>query len=154
MNLAAATVISTGLNGIDQIALDEAHGFAYVAEFTGGNIQRINLVGGARTAVASVFTPRGVLVTDDGRFLYVSSDDGNIRRFDLATTTNVVVASGLTAPRYLRFADAGESTILFPTVDGSVHLLDLIATPPLVRTIAGPATSNPISVAVLLRTSY
>src|ERR687883_1664107 len=42
-NRAAATVIASGLNGIDQIALDEAHGVAYVAEFTASKIQRINL---------------------------------------------------------------------------------------------------------------
>jgi DNA-binding beta-propeller fold protein YncE len=48
LNRTAATVIASGLNTICQIALDEAHGFAYVAEFTGGTIQRINLTSGAK----------------------------------------------------------------------------------------------------------
>ena len=36
LNRSAATVVASGFNGIQQIALDEAHGYAYIAEFTGG----------------------------------------------------------------------------------------------------------------------
>ncbi len=88
MNRAAATVVASGMNGIDQVALDEAHGFAYVAEFTGGHIQRINLSTGNKIVAATISNPRGVLVTGDGRFLYVSNDAGRITRFDLVTHTN------------------------------------------------------------------
>lgn len=151
MNRSAATVVATGLNGVDQIALDEAHGFAYVAEFTGGHIQRINLATGAKTIVATVFAPRGVLVTGDGRFIYVSSDAGTITRFDLTTNTNVVVASGLNGPRHLTWADAGESVILFPQPNptGTVLKADLTTTPATVSAIAGPTSPAPYSVAVL-----
>jgi len=151
MKRAAATVVASGLNGIDQIALDEAHGFAYVAEFTGGHIQRINLSTGAKTVVATITTPRGVLVTSDGRFLYVSSDADTITRFDLATNTKVVIASGLNAPRHLTWADAGESVILFPQPNptGTVMRLDLTTSPPKVTAIAGPTAAAPYSVAVL-----
>lgn len=150
-NRAAAAVVSSGLNGIAQIALDEAHGVAYVAEFTAGQIQRINLTTGAKTPVASVFAPRGVLLTGDSRFLYVSSDADTITRFDLATSTSVVVASGLNAPRHLTWADAGESVILFPQPNptGTVLKLDLTASPPAATAIAGPTPHDPISIAVL-----
>jgi DNA-binding beta-propeller fold protein YncE len=74
MNRSAANVVVSGLNGIDQIALDEAHGYAYVAEFTGGHIQRVTLSNGDTTVVATIANPRGVLVTGDGRFVYVSTD--------------------------------------------------------------------------------
>src|SRR6476659_150968 len=93
MNRAAATVVASGLNGIDQVALDESHGYAYVAEFTGGHIQRIKLSNGAKSVVATIANPRGVLVTGDGRFLYVSTDANTITRFDLVTHTHVVVAT-------------------------------------------------------------
>jgi len=112
--------------------LDEAHGYAYVAEFTGGHIQRIRLSNGAKSVVATIATPRGVLVTGDGRFIYVSTDASTITRFDLVTNTHVVVASaGLNGPRYLTWADAGESTILFPQPNptGTVLKADLTTTP-------------------------
>jgi len=151
LNRAAATVVSSGLNGIDQIALDEAHGFAYVAEFTGSHIQRINLANGAKTIVASVFAPRGVIVTDDGRFLLVSSDSGTITQFDLQTNTNKVLASGLGAPRHLTWSDAGQSLVLFPirNPSGTVMKLDLTASPPTTAAITGTTQHDPYSVAVL-----
>jgi hypothetical protein len=151
MNRAAATVVATGFNGIDQIALDEAHGFAYVAEFTGGHIQRVTLSSGSKSVVATIANPRGVLVTSDGRFLYVSNDAGRITRFDLVTHTNIVVASGLNGPRHLTWADAGESIILFPQPNptGRVQKADLTKTPATVTAIAGPTSPAPYSVAVL-----
>ncbi len=151
LNRAAATVVASGFNGIDQIALDEAHGFAYVCEFTASQIQRVTLSGGAKKVVAGAFAPRGVLVTSDGRFLYVSSDAGTITRYDLATSTSLVIASGLKGPRHLTFADAGESLILFPQPNptGTVFKVDLAHTPPAVTAIAGPTAFAPYSVNVL-----
>lgn len=151
MNRSAATVLISGLNGVDQVALDEPHGFAYVCEFTGGHIQQIPLSGGTKTIVATISSPRGVLVTDDGRFLYVSSDAGTITRFDMLLGTSLVVASGLNGPRHLTFADAGESIILFPQPNptGTVLKADLTTTPATVTAIAGPTSPAPYSVAVL-----
>jgi hypothetical protein len=151
LNRASATVVASGLNGIDQIALDEAHGFAFVAEFTGGHIQRITLAGGAKTIVANVFAPRGVLVTDDGRFLLVSSDADTITQFDLVTNTSKVLASGLGAPRHLTWSDAGQSLVLFPVRNpsGVVMKLDLTTTPPTTAAITGATQHDPYSVAVL-----
>ena len=132
--------------------MDEAHGYAYVAEFTGGHIQRIRLSDGQKSVVATIASPRGVLVTGDGRFIYVSTDASTITRFDLVRNTHVVVASaGLNGPRYLTWADAGESTILFPQPNptGTVLKADLTTTPATVTPIAGPTAFAPYSVAVL-----
>ena len=152
-NRAAATVVASGLNGIDQIALDEARGYAYVVESTASQVQKINLSTGAKTVVVQVglFAPRGVLLTSDGRFLYVSDDAGHITRFDLSNTTSQVIASGLGGPRHLIFADAGESVILFPVPNptGTVMKLDLTASPPAAVGIAGPTQYGPYSLAVL-----
>ena len=157
-NRASAVVVASGLNGADQIALDEAHGYAYVAEFTASRVQKINLTTGVKTvaAAAGLFGPRGVLVTGDGRFLYVSDDTGKITRFDFATNTSTVIASGLQAPRHLVFADAGESQILFPVRNptGTVMKLDLTASPPAVVAIAGPTDHDPYSLAVLSPTGF
>jgi hypothetical protein len=151
MNRAAATVVASGFSGVDQVALDEAHGVAYLAEFTGGHIWQVNLTTSVKKIVATVFSPRGVLVTADGRFLYVSSDAGTITRFDLSTNKNIVIASGLNGPRHLTFADDGESVILFPQPNpgGTVLKADLTTTPATVTAIAGPTSPAPYSVAVL-----
>jgi len=151
MNRAAATVVASGMSGIDQIALDEAHGFAYVANYGAGDILQINLTSGAKKVVGTVANSRGVLVTSDGRFVYVSSDAGTITRFDLQTSTSVVIASGLNGPRHLTWADAGESVILFPQPNptGTVLKADLTTTPATVTAIAGPTSPAPYSVAVL-----
>lgn len=151
LNRAAATVVASGLNGIQQIALDEAHGFAYVAEFTGGTIQRITLAGGAKKVVATIAYPRGVLITTDGRFAYVSSDAGTITRFDFSNNTNIVTVSGLNAPRHLTWADAGQSAILFPQPNpsGTVLKVDLTKSPAVATAIVASVPANPYSVAVL-----
>jgi hypothetical protein len=151
MNRSAATVVAAGMTEPGQIALDEAHGYAYVTEFGASQITRINLSSGVKTAVASIINPRGVLVTDDGRFLYVSNDGDTITRFDLVAKTNLVVAAGLGAPRHLTWADAGESVILFPVNNptGTVLKADLTTTPATVTAIAGPTAPIPFSVAVL-----
>ena len=151
-NRAAATVVASGLNGVDQIALDEAHGFAYVVEATASRLQKINLTTGIKTVVATgLSSPRGVLLTGDGRFAYVSDDSGKITRFDFATNTRKVVASGLNGPRHLTWADAGESVILFPQPNpaGTVLKVDLTASPAAVTAIAGPTSFAPYSIAVL-----
>ena len=150
-NRASATVVASGLNGAEQIALDEAHGFAYVAEFTAGQLQRINLADGTRKAVVTgVFCPYGLLVTSDGRFAYVSDQLSQILRFDLESNTHTVIASGLNGPRFLTWADAGESVILFPQANptGTVCKLDLTASAA-VTAIAGPTPPDVRSVAVL-----
>ena len=160
-NAPTTTVIASKLNGICQIALDEAHGFAYVAEFTAGQLQQINLTPDASgnygiKVVATVFSPRGLLLTTDGSKAYVSSDAGTITCFNLATNTNSVIASGLNGPRYLTWLDAGHSVILFTQdgpvgtdVTGTVFKLDLAASPAVVTPIAGPTPFGPYSVAVI-----
>jgi hypothetical protein len=151
LNRAAATVVASGFNGVDQVALDEAHGFAYVCEFTASQIQRVTVATGVKKVVASAFAPRGILVTSDGRFIYVSSDSGTITRYDFATNTSAVIATGLNGPRHLTWADAGESVILFPQPNptGTVFKVDLTHTPAVVTAIAGPTAFAPYSVNVL-----
>jgi hypothetical protein len=153
-NRAAAHVIASLPNQPGQIALDEAHGYAYLPEFRpGGRLIRVNLATGAHVPVATGLDDvRGLLMTSDGRFAYVSEDTGRIRRFDLATNTNIEIASGLAGPRYMTWADAGESVILLaahsPT-PGVVLKIDLTVSPPHVTEIAQGTPHDPYDVAVL-----
>ena len=70
--LRAATVVAPGLNGIDQIALDEAHGFAYVADLLAAICSAFISASG-KTAVAIILAAR-CAITGDGRFAHLSSD--------------------------------------------------------------------------------
>jgi len=149
-----AHVIANVPNQPGQIALDEAHGCAYVPEFApAGRLIRVDLNTGAQTVVASgLSNVRGLLMTADGRFAYVSEDTGRVRRFDLVAHTDVVIASGIGGPRYLAFADAGETVILLPApnpVPGIVLKIDLTTTPATVTQIAVNTPDNPYEVAVL-----
>ena len=56
MNRAAATVVASGMNGVDQVALDESHGYAYVCEFTGGHPARQSEQR-TKTVVATIANP-------------------------------------------------------------------------------------------------
>ena len=153
-NRASATVIATGLSQPDQLVVDEAHGYAYVTEFkSAGHLLRINLGSGAQTTMASgLVTPRGLLMTSDARFFYVSEDTGRIRRFDVTNGSDVVIASGLNGPRHMTWADAGQSVILVPVPNptpGNVMKVDLTVTPAVVSEIATGTPSSPYSLAVL-----
>jgi hypothetical protein len=151
LNHAAAAVIASGLGtNIGQLGLDEAHGFAYVVG--DGSLKRINVLTSAvETLATGLSNTRGVLITADGRFAYVSRDAGEVRRIDLLTHTSTVVVSGLSGPRHMAFSDGSESVILFPVPNpaGRVMKLDLTTTPPSVSEIAGPTAPHPYALAVL-----
>jgi hypothetical protein len=149
LNRAAATLVASGLGvNVDQLGLDEAHGYAYVVG--GPDLKRINLdTGVVTTVMTGLGNTRGLLPTRDGRFIYVSGDYGEIRRIDLQSNTSVTLASGLIGPRRLAFSDAGESVILFPVVGGSLMKLDLTTTPATVGGVVGPTAANPYAVAVI-----
>jgi hypothetical protein len=75
----------------------------------------------------------------------VSDDSGRIVRYDLAASTNRVVASGLNGPRYMVWSDASESVIVFvqhgPPI--MVMKLDLTTATPSVTALAGPTDTDP-----------
>ena len=153
-NRASATVIATGLKQPDQLVVDESHGYAYVTEFLpNGRLLRISLGSGAQTTMATgLVNPRGLLMTSDARFFYVSEDTQRIRRFDVTNGSDVVIASGLNGPRHMTWADAGQSVILVPVPNptpGNVMKVDLTATPAVVTEIATGTPFNPYSLAVL-----
>jgi sugar lactone lactonase YvrE len=151
---AAAQVVASGLTAPHQIALDEAHGQAYVPEFTGGatgNIWRIDLSGGTKTAVYTGLQGcTGLLMSGDLRYAYVAeqvSGANRVARINLATAQRDVLASGLTAPFFMEWADGGESRVVLPQRDpaNSVIMLDLTATPVKVATLASGVASRPSS---------
>ncbi len=145
-NRAAATVVSTNIAGIGgqilgQLALDEAHGYAYVIQNSGfGVLWRINLVGGAKTKVLSNFetNPWGLLLTKDLTFAYYTELglSGKVKRINLNTNTRETLATGLNNPSYLCWADSSESAILVAESGaGRVSSINLTTTPASVQQI-------------------
>src|SRR5262249_35135461 len=114
---------------------------------------RVRLSDGHQTPVANgLVNVRGLLMTSDRRFAYVSEDTGRVRRFDLVTNTSVEIAHGIGGPRYMTWADAGESVILVPAPNpnpGIVLKIDLTTTPATVTEIAANTPHDPYSIAVL-----
>ena len=121
MNLAAAnrssaTLVASGMTAPQQLVLDEAHGAAYTVEYaTNGNLYRINLATGAKTSIAKFNSPVGLALSADLQIAYVSVQggaSGSISRVRLSDWTSQTIVTGLTAPFFLTWADAAQSTLL------------------------------------------
>ena len=129
-----------------QIALDEAHGQAYMPEFTGtavGKIWRVDLSSGIKTAMYTGLDGcTGLLMSSDLNFAYVAeqaSGGGRVAaRLTWRPGTREILAAGLTAPFFMQWSDAAHSSILLPERDpaNTIKRLDL--------------TTSPVGVTVLL----
>ncbi len=115
-NRSAATVVTSGMTAPQQLCLDEAHHAAYVVEYAPvGHLWRVDLTSGAKTALLSnLENAVGVVLTADLQSAYISeqaASGGRVSRFDLATGTRTPVATGLTAPFFLTWLDAAQTTL-------------------------------------------
>jgi YD repeat-containing protein len=155
-NRASATVLASGLTAPHQIDLDEANGHAYVVEYSpAGRLVRINLADGAITPlVANLDHAVGLVMTADRQFAYVSEQSekgGRIVKVTLNTGVKQVVASDLTQPFFLTWADASEGR-LFVTERGTARrlsVIDLTQTPAVVSQVETGLPTNPSSSAMV-----
>ena len=154
-NRASAQLVTSGLNTPHQIALDEAHGQAYVPEFTAtptGNLWRIDLSGGVKTAIfTGLQACTGLLITKDLSYAYVAeqvSGANRVARINLATGKRDVLISSLTAPFFMEWGDANESSIILAERDPAnrITLLNLSATPVTARVLVSGAPNRPSSI--------
>jgi hypothetical protein len=111
-NRSSATVVTSGLNSPQQLALDEAHSNAYVVEFASpARLLRVNLVTGVKTAlVSSLQNAIGLLMSADLSSAYITqqltSGKGTVTRYDLASSNSTLLYTSATAPLfYLTWAD-------------------------------------------------
>ncbi|MDX6695678.1 MAG: hypothetical protein QOF02_3281 [Blastocatellia bacterium] len=153
-NRAAAQVITSGLVAPHQIALDEEHGQAYVPEFTGGatgKLWRVDLSGGVKTAVYTGLNAcTGLLMSKDLKYAYVAEQAAGanrVARINLVTAQRDILASGLTAPFFMEWADDNESRIVLPERDPSnrIIMLDLTSNPVKVTALATGVANRPSS---------
>lgn len=96
---------------------------AYVTVMGEAKISVIDL--GSLAVVGSVpeagFTPRHLLLSPDGRYLYVSNNHGNqVRKIDLRNGTLAGTAATGKEPRTMAMAEDGESLYVVNYADGTV----------------------------------
>lgn len=152
-NRASATVLAFGMNSPQQIYLDETHNSAWVVEYASpGNLWQINLTTGAKTAVLTgLQNAVGVVISADLQYAYISEQmagPGRVSEFQLSNGTRQTLADGLTAPFFLTWFDATQSSILVPQRDpvNSISLLNVAAAS--IQTVAAGVPFRPSSVSM------
>ncbi|CEG11451.1 conserved hypothetical protein [groundwater metagenome] len=155
-NRSAATVVCSGLNSPHQIWIDELHNQAYLVEFANpGRLIRIDLSTGAQTILySSLNLAIGLVLSSDLAYAYISEQGtgGTVSRISLSSGTKVVIATGLTNPFFMTWADASESSILIAERDPAnrISQIDISKTVNNVKLLTNTATApRPSSIAVI-----
>ncbi|HEX5875661.1 MAG TPA: hypothetical protein VFY60_13520, partial [Pyrinomonadaceae bacterium] len=160
LNRSAATVISSGMNKPQQIALDEARGKAYVVEFNGeggeGRLLCIDIDGptlGRQAVVTSGLAKAvGLLITPDATTAYVNeqgAEEGRISRISLDTGARQTVINNIPNIFFLRWANAARDSILTVARDPRNLLVSVNLTDSSVTIFDGTLPFRPSSVAIL-----
>jgi len=149
-NRSSAAVICTGMNSPQQMFLDEAHNAAYVVEYnTPARLLKINLTSGAKTVITSGLNEAiGVVLSSDLQYAYVSDQSGAIRRVQISTGTITTLATGLTNPFFLTWADAAQDALYVPQRDPSNSIVTVTISSGKVNTVVTGVATRPSSVAV------
>jgi hypothetical protein len=154
-NRSAATVVATGLTAPQQIALDEAHNAAYIVEYAlSGALVKVNLTNGQSTPILTgLVNPVGVVITSDLQYAYISEQmvgaaQGRISRIQLSNKSRTTIASGLTAPFFLTWADPAQDAILVPQRDPANSIVSVSVTTGATNTVANSVPVRPSSVAL------
>jgi len=149
-NRSAATVVANGMNSPQQMFLDEAHNTAYVVEYASpGRLWKINLGTGVKTAITSSLNlPIGLTLTSDLQYAYISDQSGQICEVQMSSGTVTVIASGLTNPFFLTWADAAQDALYVPQRDPSNSIVTVSIASGLVNTVATGVPFRPSSCVV------
>ena len=155
-NRAAATVVASGMTAPQQMFLDEVNGYAYVVEYAAtGNLWQIQLSTGTKTALLSnLQNAVGVVLSADRQFAYVSEqttgpDGGRVSRYRLSDGSRQSIATHLTAPFFLTWMDAAQTSLLVPQRDPANSILLISLTAGTSQVIASGVAFRPSSVAVV-----
>jgi hypothetical protein len=154
-NRASATVVTAGMSAPHQIYLDEAHHTAYVVEFaSAGRLWKVDLNTGTKAAIVSNLDHGiGLVLSSDLQFAYVSEqttgpDQGRVSRIQLSNGATQKLATGLTNPFFLTWADATETLLLCPERDPANQVRGISVTTSGTNLLASGVPSRPSSVAV------
>ena len=135
VDLASGTksLVTFNLGAPHQIALDAATSTLYTVGFDNGILWRIDLTTGVKVAaVSGLGGPIGLAITADRTMAYVTEQTPDtLAEYDLAVGSKVRdLASGLTAPFYLSWADPAEINLYMVERDpaNQVSSVDLVST--------------------------
>ncbi len=149
-NRSAATVVATGMTAPQQMFLDEAHNAAYVVEYASpGSLLKVNLTTGAKTVItAALNNPIGVALTSDLQYAYVSDQTGQISEVQISSGTITTIATGLTNPFFLTWADAAQDSLYVPQRDPSNSIVTVSVTSGATNPVVNGVPFRPSSVVV------
>jgi len=155
-NRTPAMVLSSGMTAPQQIFLDEAHDSAYVVEYApSGNLWKINLTTGAKVAVLSgLQNAVGLVLSADLQSAYISEqttgpDQGRVSSFLLSSSARQPIVTGLTAPFYLTWFDATQTSIIVPERDPANRIRVINVAAKTSQIIASGVPFRPSSVTVI-----
>jgi hypothetical protein len=149
-NRSAATLVATGMTAPQQMFLDEAHNAAYVVEYASpGRLLKINLTNGLKTVIAPALAfPIGLVLSSDLQYAYISDQYGRISEVQISSGTVKTLATGLTNPFFLTWADAAQDSLYVPQRDPSNSIVTVSATTGALNTVVTGVAFRPSSVAV------
>ncbi|NOZ77973.1 MAG: hypothetical protein GXP48_02090 [Acidobacteria bacterium] len=127
----ARSLVTFNLGAPQQLALDSAHGTAYVVGYDIGRLWKVNLTTGVKVPVTGgLGHPVGLAITTDRTLAYVTEQTGSrVAEIELSTGTRVRnVATGLTAPFFLSWSDPAETSLWVVQRNPArqVSLIDLV----------------------------
>lgn len=123
----ARSIVATGLGAPHALVIDPMAFVAYVTDFSGGNLWRVNLGTGAHTAVlAGLTNPLGLLLSADFKTAYVA-EPNRIFEINLASPSRIPLATGLTNAFFMDWANDARTAIYFVERDPNnrVGLVDV-----------------------------
>ncbi len=155
-NRASAAVVTAGMTAPQQMYLDEAHHTAYVVEYASpGRLWKIDLNTGTKTAVVSNLDhPVGLVLSSDLQFAYVSEqtagpDLGRVSRIQMSNGAASKLATGLTNPFFLTWADDTETLLLCPERDPANRITGISVGAAGTNVLAAGVPARPSSVVVV-----
>jgi len=155
-NRASAAIVSSGMTAPQQMFLDELSNVAYVVEYApSGRLIRISLTSGAQTVLLTGLNNAVGLTLDASRqFAYISEqtsgpDQGRVSSFRLSDGYRRALATGLTNPFMLTWADAGQTALFVPERDPANRLTRVSVGAPGHHVVAGGLPVRPSSVTVI-----
>ncbi|VVB89129.1 Uncharacterised protein [uncultured archaeon] len=154
-NRSAATVVASGMKAPQQIHLDESHHQAYIVEYANpGCLIRIDLKTKQKTVLLNGLNNAiGLLISSDLAFAYISqqSGGGRITRYSLQGGAGVDIASGLTNPFFLTWANPMQTSMFVAERDPAnrITMVDTIPYAGSIRQIITNVGVRPSSVAKL-----
>jgi hypothetical protein len=155
-NRTPAMALSSGITAPQQIFLDEAGNAAYVVEYApSGSLWQINLTSGAKTAILSgLQNAVGLVLSADLQFAYISEqttgpDQGRVSSFQLSNGLRQTLVKGLTAPFFLTWSDATQTSLLVPERDPANRITSLNVAAKSSQVIASGVPFRPSSVTII-----